>query len=150
MPAGIARGPLKVYTTDSEDFKVYCYGNAIPTLFNELEEIEATAYAPGANSQVDGHRVKRYPGDPGFIRAAHTRKNYINRGKSGASTTPGNRFWIEQPIQTDSGIVIVSHQATYTGSWADLVQYFTESNSAGTTLRRESSVALKFPPAAGP
>jgi hypothetical protein len=144
MPIGVERGKLAVWDAGGPTpmFKIYAYGNAISTLIPGLLKRSALQYdLVGANRNVSAHRVTRYPGDPGYTRAAHQRKVHSNRGRSGSSTTPGKRFWIEEDIQTDSGIVTRSKQFTYTGSWPHLIGHYLQNGGSGDRIRRESSVS---------
>jgi hypothetical protein len=150
MPIGVARGSLRTYAPSNDKFRIYAYGSSLVTLWPGLNIIEEEPYAQGESASVEGHRVTRYPGDPGYTRAAHNRKVYINRGKSGASTTPGKNFWIEVPYEQNGKTKYKSHQFTYTGEWPRLLEQALEDLDPTWKIRRESSVAKEVPAAAGP
>ena len=146
MPIGVSRGPYVVLHRADAPYKIHAFGAFMETYFDQLDIVEAEQYAQDGEVGVSGHRVRRYPGDTGYLRGAHQRKKFINRGKSGSSATPGKRFWVEVAVLTDSGYVYTTHQATYTGKWRNLVDDWLAVAGPHDRLRRESSVVLIQPP----
>lgn len=150
MPIGVPRGTLRRHQPANKKYTIYSYGDSLTGLWSGLDEVEDAEYAQGDSASVDGHTVRRYPGDPGYQRGPHTRKSYINRGRSGSSTTPGNRFWIEVPIAGPGLTQYKTYQFTYTGEWASLLEDALEALTPGVKIRRESSTAKEVPTPAGP
>lgn len=150
MPIGVARGSLRAYQPANNRFRIYAYGSSLSTLWPGLDIVEDEPYLQGDSASVDAHRVTRYPGDPGYARSGGNRKTYTNRGKSGASTTPGKPFWIEVPFVVAGKTKYKSHQFSYTGEWPELIQRALTDLEPTWKIRRESSVAKTVPAAAGP
>lgn len=150
MPIGTPRGNLRRYQPANKRYTIYAYGDSLELLWSGLTQVEEAPYEQGQSASVDGHRVRRYPGDPGYARGPHSRKTYVNRGRSGSSTTPGSRFWIEVPVQGALLNQFRSHQFTYTGEWPRLLEDALEALAPGVRVRRESSTVKEVPAAAGP
>lgn len=96
---------------------------------------------------VASHRVRRYPGDPGFTRPATVRQRSNLYMKEGSSVTPGKNFYCEIKVANGDEDTTVATQFTYTGSWLTLRKYFQLNASIPFTLRRESGRSLEI---AGP
>lgn len=99
---------------------------------------------------VGAHRVKRYPGDAGYMRGSSTRQSSDLYMKEGSSATPGKRFYCEIKVADGDKDVTKATQFTYTGSWITLRKYFQANGAIPFVLRRESGKSLSITgPAAG-
>lgn len=93
---------------------------------------------------VDSHRVRRYPGDPGYTRPATNRQRSSLKLKEGTPTTPGKPFFCE--VTTGIGPLKETKvtRFTYTGSFITLRRYFEDNAVKAFVLRRESGRSIEF------
>lgn len=143
----MARGTIKPHskTVDGKKFTLYGDSDTLAGFIDGLtvDTVGAESYS---NTNVEAHTVKRYPGDPGYSRAAHSRSVSDTGLTGGTTTTPGSRVWFERSIGTPPLVTKTIRQATYTGSWRALKTYAKANTTFPYTLRRESGRSVEISP----
>lgn len=96
------------------------------------------------NVSYSGHRVTRYPGDPGYNRSGGSRRKSSLYMKEGSPATPGAPFYCE--VTTGSGPTkeVDVTRFTYTGDWITLRKYFEANAERAFVLRRESGRSIEL------
>lgn len=105
---------------------------------------ESSAAETITNVSYSGHRVTRFPGDPGYNRSGGSRRRSSLRMKDGSPATPGKPFYCE--VTTGSGPTKETDvtRFTYTGDWITLRKYFEENATKAFVLRRESGRSIEL------
>lgn len=96
------------------------------------------------NVSYSGHRVTRFPGDPGYNRGGGSRRKSSLYMKEGSPATPGRPFYCE--VTTGSGPTkeVDVTRFTYTGDWITLRKYFEQNAEKAFVLRRESGRSIEL------
>lgn len=107
-------------------------------------ETESSQPETFTNVSYSGHRVTRYPGDPGYNRSGGSRRKSSLYMKDGSPTTPGRPFYCE--VTTGSGPTKETDvtRFTYTGDWITLRNYFENNAEKAFVLRRESGRSIEL------
>lgn len=90
------------------------------------------------NVNYSGHRVTRFPGDPGYNRSGGSRRKSSKYMKEGSPATPGRPFFCEVTTGSPPNKVTDVTRFTYTGDWITLRRYFENNAEKGFVIRRES------------
>lgn len=137
---GVPRGKIRPHAVDAggESFTIWGDTDKLKEFFSGIEEAPNTA-GPDRTVQMPQMVVKRYPGDTGFIRRAHTRRVAADKGiKRG--TTPGKVFLCEEAVLNGATGEMETRvtQFTYTGTTLQLRAYARSKAKLNFNLRWQS------------
>lgn len=140
-----ASGTIRSFLIESggKQARIFANPSKIAEFVSGLET-ESSQPETITNVSYSGHRVTRFPGDPGYNRSGGSRRKSSLYMKEGSPATPGKPFFCE--VTTGSGTTKDTDvtRFTYTGDWITLRRYFEDNAEKAFVLRRESGRSIEL------